>query len=200
MTNVLLIRHAIHDEIGKKILGRTPDIHLNESGRHQAERLADTLSVLPIDAVFCGPLERARETAEPLARRVHLPLHVAYEFDELEMGEWTNRTLAELDSIPEWYTWNTRRSETKPPNGESMHQVCARVLAKIVMLGNQFRCIAVFTHGDVIRAALTHFLGMHLDLFFRLQIDPGSVSVVQMHADCAIVRMLNWIPIQSVVT
>ncbi|PYI81388.1 MAG: phosphoglycerate mutase [Verrucomicrobia bacterium] len=198
MPNVLLIRHATHDVVGKKMLGRTPGIHLNESGRQQAEQLADTISVLPIEAVYCGPLERTRETAEPLARKLRSPLHVADEFDELEMGDWTNRTLSELELIPEWHKWNTQRSETSPPTGESMHQVQARVLAKIAALGNRFRCIAVFTHGDVIRAALTHFLGMHLDLLFRFQIDPGSVSIIQIDADGAIVRLLNWVPIRTV--
>lgn len=133
-------------------------------------------------------------------RRLHLPLHVADEFDELEMGEWTNRTLSELDFVPEWHKWNTERSESTPPSGESMHQVQVRVLTKIGALGNQFQCIAVFTHGDVIRAALAHFLGMHLNLLFRFQVDPGSVSVVQMHSDCAIVRVLNWVPISTVIS
>jgi len=175
MTTVLLIRHATHDVIGDKILGRTPGVHLNDLGRQQAEQLADVLSVLPIDAVYCGPLERTRETADPLVRRLHLPLHVADEFNELEMGDWTNRTLSELDLSPEWHKWNAQRSNTTPPKGEAMDQVQARVVAKIGALGKQFRCIAVFTHGDVIRAALTHSLGMHLNLLFRLQIDPGSV-------------------------
>ena len=180
------------------MLGRTPGIHLNESGWQQAEQLADTISVLPIEAVYCGPLERTRETAAPLARKLRSPLHVADEFDELEMGDWRNRTLSELELIPEWHKWNTQRSDAAPPNGESMHQVQARVFTKIAALG--FRCIAVFTHGDVIRAALTHFLGMHLDLLFRFQIDPGSVSIIQIDADGAIVRLLNWVPIGTVLS
>ncbi|HEX5490397.1 MAG TPA: histidine phosphatase family protein [Candidatus Udaeobacter sp.] len=199
MTNVLLIRHATHDAVGKTILGRTPGVHLNDSGRRQAAQLAETLSVLPIDAVYCGPLERTRESAEPLARRLGLPLHVADEFDELEMGDWTNRTLAELDLLPEWRKWNAQRSEIIPPNGESMHQVQVRVLAKIAALGNRFSCTAVFTHGDVIRAAISYFLGMHLELLFRFQIDLGSVSIVQMHAGEAVVRILNWIPIKTAI-
>jgi broad specificity phosphatase PhoE len=198
MTSVLLIRHATHDVVGQKILGRTPGVHLNQLGRQQAEQLAGTLGVLPIEAVFCGPLERTHETADALARRLRLSLEVADEFNELEMGEWTNRTLSELDRIPEWHRWNTQRSGVAPPNGESMDQVQARVIGKIATLRKQFRCIAVFTHGDVIRAALTYFLGMHLDLLFRFQIDPASVSAVQMHADCAIVQMVNWVPIRTV--
>jgi broad specificity phosphatase PhoE len=198
--NVLLIRHATHDAVGKKILGRTPGIHLGHSGIQQAKYLAEVLSVLPIDAVYCGPLERARETAEPLARRLDLPVRVADEFNELDMGDWTNRALGELDLLPEWHHWNTERSKTTPPNGESMDHVQARVLGKLAALRNQFQWIAVFTHGDVIRATLTRFLGMNLNLLFRFQIDPGSISVVQMHADCAIVRILNWVPIRTVLS
>jgi probable phosphoglycerate mutase len=194
MTNVLLIRHAVHDAVGKKILGRTPGIHLNQAGKQQSEGLARKLSVLPIDAIYSGPLERTRESAEPLARKLGLPVQVADEFDELQMGAWTNRAISELDLLPDWHKWNTQRSQTTPPNGESMLQVQGRVLAKIAGLTKRFSCIAVFTHGDVIRAALTHFLGMHLDLLFRFEIDPGSVSVIQMHADHAIVRMINWVP------
>jgi broad specificity phosphatase PhoE len=74
------------------------------------------------------------------------------------------------------------------------------VLAKIMTVSDRSRCIAIFTHGDVIRAVLAHFLGMHLDLLFRFQIDPGSVSVVQMHADGAVVRMLNWVPVGTVIS
>jgi broad specificity phosphatase PhoE len=192
MTNTLLIRHATHDLVGTKIFGRTPGIHLNNSGRLQAERLADELSVLPIEAVYSGPLERARETAEPVARKLHLELQVADEFDELHMGDWTNRRFSELDRLPEWQRWNHSRSKTTPPNGESMLAVQQRALQKLADLAEQFGCVAIFTHGDVIRAAITYFLGMHLDLLFRFQIDPGSISLVQMDESCAIVRLLNW--------
>jgi len=200
MTNVLLIRHTTHDLVGKKILGRTPGIHLNDLGKQQAVQLAEALSVLPIEAIYCGPMERTRESAEPLARKLGLPLHVADEFDELQMGDWTDLTFGELDLLPEWRKWNIRRSEITPPNGESMHQVQVRVLAKIAALRNRFSCVAVFTHGDVIRAAICYFVGMHLDLLSRFQIDPGSVSVVQMHADHPIVRTLNWVPIRTVLS
>jgi broad specificity phosphatase PhoE len=198
MTSVLLIRHATHDAVNTKIFGRTPGIRLNRSGKQQAEQLARRLSVLPVDAIFCGPLERARETAEPLARTLDLPLQIADDFDELDMGEWTNRTLNELESIPEWHQWNTQRATTIPPGGESMSHVQARVLTKIAVASTESRCFAIFTHGDVIRAALAHFLGLHLDLLFRFQVDCGSVSVVQMHGDRPVVRMLNWVPIRTI--
>jgi probable phosphoglycerate mutase len=200
MTSILLIRHATHELVGKKILGRTPGVHLNASGRRQADQLAEKLSTLPIDAVYCSPLERTRESAEPLARRLGLRCSVAEEFDELDMGDWTNRTLGELELSFDWHKWNTHRSETTPPKGESMQQVQERVLGKIAALHEHFHCIAIFTHGDVIRAALARYLGLHLDLLLRFDIDPGSVSVVQMHDNWAVVRVLNWISIERVLS
>jgi broad specificity phosphatase PhoE len=192
MTNLLLIRHASHDFVNTRILGHTPGIHLNDLGRQQAEDLAAHLSGLSIDAVCSSPLERARETAEPLARRLNLEIQITDEFNEVNVGDWANRTFADLNSLPEWRNWNSCRSGTAPPNGEHMLDVQARIVTALGRLRDRYSCVAVFTHGDVIRAALLHFLGMHLDLLFRFQIDPGSVSVVQMHQHCAVVRTLNW--------
>ncbi len=135
MTNFLFIRHATHDLLQERILGRTPGIHLNESGKRQAERLADRISVFDIDAVYSSPLERARESASPLAHRLNLPLVVADEFNELNMGDWTNRTFCELNALEEWQRWNTFRSKTTPPEGESMLEVQQRVLRKLADLG-----------------------------------------------------------------
>ncbi len=198
MTSLLLIRHAAHDVLGKRILGRTSGVHLNKAGRQQAEQLADRLSVLPIDAVFSSPLERARESAEPLACRLDLPVNIADEFNELDMGDWTNRTLVEMNSSPEWQNWNTFRSNTAPPNGEWMLDVQARAIRKIADLRRQFHCVAIFSHADVIRGALTYFLGMHLDLVFRIEIDPGSINLIQLHDRSVIVRVINAVPIENV--
>jgi len=197
MTSLLLVRHAIHDMLGQRILGRTSGVHLNKAGRQQAEQLADTLSVLPIDAVYSSPLERARESAEPLACRLDLPVNVADEFNELDMGDWTNRTLLEVNPSPEWQNWNTFRSNTAPPNGEWMLDVQARVIRKIADLRRQFQCVAIFTHADVIRAALIYFLGMHLDLLFRIEIDPGSINLIQLHDASVMVRVINGLPIEN---
>src|SRR4051794_33605186 len=118
MTTFLLVRHTTYHLVGKAIGGRQPDLHLDTAGRGQAKRLADDLSHLPIDAIYSGPLERACETAEPLAQKLNLPLQIADEFNEIDFGDWTNRTFAELDPLPEWQRWNSFRSRTSPPNGE----------------------------------------------------------------------------------
>jgi broad specificity phosphatase PhoE len=191
MTNFLFIRHTAHDFLGHKIPGRLPGVHLNAVGVQQAERVGERLSILPIDAIYCSPMQRACETAAPLAKRLEIELEISDAFNEIDMGEWTNKTLSELDGLPEWRSWNGFRSTAVAPGGESMLDVQTRVVSKLSELRERHRCVAIFSHGDVIRGALAHFLGLHLDLMSRLEIDPGSVSLVQLYEDSVVVRLVN---------
>jgi len=190
-TNFLFIRHGAHDLLGKRIAGRQEGVHLNSLGEQQAGQLAERLSLLPIDAIFSGPLERARETAAPLAKRFDLPLQIADEFTEVNFGDWTNATFQELANVPLWSHFNSHRSATAAPNGELMLDIQARVIRKLAELGQQHRFVAIVSHGDVIRATLAHFLGTPLDLFQRLEIDPASTSLVECGDDFVRVRLLN---------
>lgn len=191
MTNFLFIRHSEHDYLGRAIAGRLPGVHLNELGREHAEQLAVKVSRLPIDAIYSGPLERVRETAEPICRRFKLPLQVADEFTEIDVGVWQDRAFTDLAQEPLWQRFNSFRSNTAPPGGELMLEVQARVIRKLKELRGQHRFVAIVTHGDVVRCVMAHFLGMHLDLFFRIEIDPASLSVVELDQDYVIVRLLN---------
>ena len=192
MTQFLFIRHTDHHFLHEgKIAGRLPGVHLSSLGQKQANELANCLSVLPIDCIYSSPLERACETAEPLAKRLEMKLEIAEEFNEVNIGDWTSKSLEELNTIPLWHRWNSFRSCTRAPNGETIVEVQKRILEKLLELQDRHRCIAVFSHGDVIRAALCHFLGLHLDFLLRLQVDPGSVSVVELHDRSAVVRVIN---------
>jgi probable phosphomutase (TIGR03848 family) len=180
MTTFLLIRHALCDPVGKAIAGRTPGVHLNVPGLAQAEALAARLGSLPISAIYSSPLERALETAEPLARRSHLRVSSLTGLNEVDFGDWTGLTLAALAAIPEWREFNTRRSTTRIPNGEIMSEVVARVSEELDRLRRQHESelLAVVSHGDVLRGLLSHVLGMPLDLLHRLEVEPASVSVL----------------------
>lgn len=191
MTRFLFIRHGAHDLLFKRIAGRQPDVHLNEEGRRQAEQLAPRLSRLPIDAIFSGPLERARETAEPVCRALNLPLQIAEEFTEIDPGEWTNRTFEELQNVSGWSDFNTFRSCTTAPGGESMLEVQVRVVRKLRELSARHQFAVVFSHGDVIRAIVTLVLGMPLDLFLRIEIDPASLTLIEFGENFARVLFLN---------
>ena len=191
MTNFLFIRHTAHDFLGQKIPGRLAGVHLNALGIEQAEQLGERLSILPIDAIYCSPLERACETAAPLAKQLKIEPRISEAFNEVEMADWTDKTFSELDGLPKWRNWNAFRGSTAPPGGESMLDVQARVVRQVSELRERHGCVAIFTHGDVIRGALAHFLGLHVDLMARFEIDPGSVSLVQVYDAAVVVRVVN---------
>lgn len=191
MANFLFIRHGAHDYLGRAVAGSRPGVHLNELGRRQADHLIDKLSLLEIDAIYSGPLERVRETAEPICRARSLPLQIADEFTEIGFGSWTDRAFADLAGEQLWAHYNVFRSSTTAPEGELMLEVQARVVRKLIELRRQHKLVVVVTHGDVIRTAFAHFLGVHLDLFGRIEIDPASLSLLELGDDYVRVRLLN---------
>jgi probable phosphomutase (TIGR03848 family) len=195
MTTFLLIRHAHCDPIGRSIAGRAPGVHLNAEGQAAATALGERLSSMAIKAVYSSPLERARETASPLAQRLGLEVQNAPGLIEVDFGEWTGRTLAELHRIPEWNAFNSFRSGTRIPGGENMAEVLARALQEIerIRTGHSASSdlVAIVSHGDVLRLLIAHYLGIPVDLFQRLEVSPASVSVLSLEPYGPRVLLLN---------
>lgn len=182
MTRLYLVRHAAHGLLGCTLAGRMPGVHLSVEGRGQADRLGMRLAATQLNAIWTSPLERARETAEAIARRVGVGVEVAQELTEIDFGEWTGRSFEELNGDPEWHAWNALRSLHRPPGGESMLEVQARILILLQRLQAVQRAerVCLVTHGDLIKAALAHLLGIPIDLFQRIEIAPASVSIVEL--------------------
>lgn len=193
VTEVLLIRHALADPVGRTIAGRAPGVHLNRIGRRQAGALAARLAKLPIAGVYTSPLERAHETAEPVAARLGTPVREAAGLIELDYGAWTGRAIAELDGDPVWRRFNTQRGTTRIPGGETMDEVVARGTEELrrVAEAHPGGLVAAVTHGDVIRALLAHYGGMPLDAMLRLEVAPASVSGIRL-GPCPRVTAINW--------
>src|ERR1041384_7279083 len=120
MTNFLLIRHAATDAIGKVISGRLPGVHLNLNGRRQAEQLPAIFPGHTLQAIYSSPLERARETASPLARHFGIHVLISDALNELNYGAWSGQSLEVLESIPDWHRLNALRSTSMPNRGELM--------------------------------------------------------------------------------
>src|SRR5689334_11122571 len=139
MTTILLIRHGETDANGKLLAGWTPGWHLNARGRQQAERLAELLAKAPLEAVYTSPLERAIETAEPIARSRGLAPLVLDDLGEMRVGEWEGKTFAELDGREEWQRFNRQRSSVRPPGGESMMETQLRMLGQLECLTGRHR-------------------------------------------------------------
>jgi probable phosphomutase (TIGR03848 family) len=193
VTTFYLIRHGANDWLPHSIAGWLPGVHLNREGRRQAERLAVDLARIPIQAVYSSPLERAQETAAPIAQKLGLAVRTAEAIGEVRFGDWTGKSIAALEEDPRWRQWNRFRSGTRIPNGETMLEVQARMAAFIQSVCAEAvqSTVAVVSHGDPVRAVLLQYLGMPLDFVHRIEISPASVSVLRVDPDGAQVCCCN---------
>lgn len=176
--NLLLIRHAQNDWVGKKLAGWTPDVHLNEDGRAQAEALARRLAGVPLAAVYSSPLERTLETARPLAEAHGLSLQVREQLGETRFGRWTGRSLKELEAEDLWPIIQVYPGGARFPGGESLREVQVRIVAELEAIRDAHgdQTVAVVSHSDPIKMAVAYYLGLPLDLFQRLVVSPASVT------------------------
>ena len=188
MTTLLLVRHGRTPANASGVLaGWTPGVHLDEAGTAQAAALGARLLPVPVAAVVSSPLERCRETAAAvLAGRdgAVVAEHVDDRLGECHYGDWTGRALKELAKEPLWRVVQAHPSAaTFPgPEGESMRAMSVRAVDAVrewnATLGPDATYVAV-SHGDVIKAIVADALGMHLDTFQRITIDPASVTVIR---------------------
>lgn len=180
-TYVLLIRHGENEFVSThRLAGRMPEVHLNEKGRTQAEMLVAWLASQPIDAVYSSPLERCLETAAPLAAARGLLVRQEMGMIEVDYGGWQGGDLRELSKQPEWGQVQHFPSSFRFPNGETLREVQARAVSAVERIHSDHpdQVVAVFSHGDVIRTTLAHFLGVPLDLFQRIMVSTAAVSVL----------------------
>lgn len=184
MPTILLIRHGENDSIGKRLVGRLPGVHLNEKGRRQAETIAEYLGNAPVKAIYSSPLERALETAKPLAERLNLPVQTRPGLIEVDYGEWEGKTYKQLYRLNLWKTALKNPAEMYFPGGESIPEVqqrARRELEAIVAAHAPEEVAVCFTHGDIIRLCIAHFLRMSINDYHRLCVSTASLTIIQVH-------------------
>lgn len=175
---VLLARHGTHDEVGRVLSGRS-DIALNAVGRSQAERLASRLASVRLTKLYSSPRRRARETAAIFADRLDLDVTLVDELDEIDFGAWAGQSFSRLDEDPAWRRWNVARGSAATPGGETMESVTARALRHLEACGDQGTILCV-SHCDVIRGLVAHVLGLNADRLLAFDVDPASVSTIEL--------------------
>lgn len=194
MTTFLLVRHAAHVRGTDTIVGRTPGVPLSADGERSAAALANAFRGREVDAVYCSPVERAVQTARPIAERYGLDPVVNPAVTELDYGEWTATTLSELDADPRWNAWNARRSTARVPGGESMVEAQARAVGGLCALSRAHgpaATVVVVSHADIIKAVVLHCLQLSVDHVHRLSIDLASVTGIRLDETGGVVLSVN---------
>ena len=191
-----LVRHAAHGLVDRILCGRMPGISLGAEGRAQAERVARRLAREPIEAIHTSPLERARETAEPIASRLAIRPEVCEALNEIDVGDWAGREFATLHDDPRWAFWNNARGQARAPGGETMQEVQARIVGHMKKVRATYadKAVVLVSHADVIKAALLYFLGMPLEGYRLFDVSPASVSAVVIGDWGAKVVAMNEVP------
>ncbi len=180
-TEVYLVRHASHMLVDHVLCGRMKGVGLDSHGNVQAKRLADALSGKSIDLIQSSPRLRAQQTARPIAQRLGLALETTEGFDELDAGEWTGLSFQALKADPRWREWNTRRGSARPPGGESMAELQARVVAHLNSLRHRsHKAIVIVSHAEPIRAAILHYRHISLDRFSEVPVEPASMTLLRL--------------------
>ncbi|MDD9954655.1 MAG: MSMEG_4193 family putative phosphomutase [Anaerolineaceae bacterium] len=180
MTRFLLIRHAINDYVRThRLAGWTEGVHLSEHGRAQARALGKRMAAERLDQLYASPLERTMETAAAIQQQQpQLKIRHHDGFGEVRYGDWEGASLHELARRKAWRVVQEYPSRARFPNGETMRGVQTRVVDALEELALTWpgARVAVVFHADLIRMALAHYLGMHLDNFQRIDIAPASIS------------------------
>ena len=198
MPLLLLIRHGENDFTKKhKLAGYTPDVHLNERGQSQAQMLADGLKDVPIKAIYSSPLERAVETATPIAAVRSLEVQVEAGLLETNVGKWQGRSLAALRLQKAWKVVQGAPSRAQFPEGETFYECQTRIVAALDSISRKYKpqdIVACVFHADPIKLAVAHYIGLPLDHFQRLSCDTGSLTALYVGESGANLIKLNQRP------
>ena len=193
-TLVLLVRHGQTPTTGKVLPGRAPGLHLAEAGHEQARRAAERIAELPkVDAIYASPLERARETAAPIAAARRMRVRLDKGLLECDFGDWTGAELKKLMKLPEWSTVQRAPSTFTFPRGESFTAMQTRIVSTVDRLrsahpGGVVVCVS---HADPIKALVAHAMGTHIDLFQRIVISTCSITAIAYGSGAPVVLTVN---------
>ncbi|WP_327151491.1 histidine phosphatase family protein [Nocardia sp. NBC_01329] len=196
---VILLRHGVStSNIGGTLAGRSSGVELTDRGGEQARAVADRLTGLPISRIVTSPLLRCQRTVSPLAAELGLEPVVDDRLAEVDYGEWTGRKIRDLLQEPLWQVVQRHASAAVFPGGEGLAQVQARAVSAIrehdralAELHDGDQLWVACTHGDVIKSVLADALGIHLDGFQRIMVEPASLSVIRYTRTAPFVTRMN---------
>jgi broad specificity phosphatase PhoE len=174
-----LVRHGHHALLNRVLCGRMAGVGLDALGCRQMSHCAHLIWPQP-SLIQSSPQQRARQSAAILAARFGAPAEIVAAVDEIDLGDWTARSFNELANDAAWMQWNSQRSASQPPNGESMRALQQRIVGYLETLREEptDATIVIVSHAEPIRAALLHYRGIALDDFMAIEVDPASTSTL----------------------
>jgi probable phosphomutase (TIGR03848 family) len=193
-TLIIMVRHGKTPSTGKLLPGRAKGLHLSDTGIQEALVVAERLSkIKKVAAIYASPLERARETAAPIAKALKQKVIINKGLLECDFGDWTGEELAKLMKLPEWSNVQRAPSTFRFPKGESFTEMQSRMVGALddIRAKHPGEIVVCVSHADPIKAAVAHAMGTHLDLFQRIVISTCSVSAVAYSMSGPVVLTVN---------
>jgi probable phosphoglycerate mutase len=193
-TLIIMVRHGKTPSTGKLLPGRAKGLHLSDTGKQEALVLAERLSkIKKVAAIYASPLERARETAAPIAKALKQKVIINKGLLECDFGDWTGEELAKLMKLPEWSNVQRAPSTFRFPKGESFTEMQTRMVSTLDDLRKKHSggVVICVSHADPIKAAVAHAMGTHIDLFQRIVISTCSVTAVSYSSFGPVVLTVN---------
>lgn len=197
--HVVLIRHAHSQANAKGILsGRILGVHLSAVGVEQSHTLTSRLGKTKISALRISPMERCNETISPWWESIgkscnrNVELSIDNNLTEVDYGRWSGKKLSALSKLKQWKTVQNKPSAMYFPLGEGLAQMQERAMRSVYeSLNTKKSAVILVSHGDVIKSIIASTLGMHLDNFQRIVIDPASISVIDFSSSIPRLLLLN---------
>jgi probable phosphomutase (TIGR03848 family) len=193
-TLIIMVRHGKTPSTGKLLPGRAKGLHLSDTGIQEALVVAERLSkIKKVAAIYASPLERARETAAPIAKALKQKVIINKGLLECDFGDWTGEELAKLMKLPEWSNVQRAPSTFRFPKGESFTEMQTRMVSTLDDLRKKHSggVVICVSHADPIKAAVAHAMGTHIDLFQRIVISTCSVTAVSYSSFGPVVLTVN---------
>ena len=195
MPKIVLIRHAHSTANAAGVLsGQMPNVHLSKSGQEQAERLAERLGKLTISQVQVSPMDRCTETLAPWLAKYGKNVTVLTEPNliEVDYGKWSGKKLSTLSRAKLWRKVQGQPSAVTFPEGDSLAQMQVRAMKTVHdFFASDLELTIMVSHGDVIKAIVASSMGMHLDDFQRIVIDPASITILESNGGAIRLTRLN---------
>lgn len=202
-TRLYLVRHGEVEETYHRIFGGRIDMNLSPHGQMQAAAVADYFEPHALDAVYCSPMKRAQQTAQPLLTAKSLAATTVPEFREMDFGDWTGHRWEDIQAKfgVSAFTWLEQIEQGRVPNAENGDALRARIQPGLqrVLQTHAGEVVMIVCHGGVIRVMLSLLLGLPLPATTALEVDYASVTVADCADDRAVLRLLNHTPWRTVV-